>query len=195
MLPGVTGKLLVPPSALPSGARGIRGPLAAVATLGAVVCFAMGAIDDDPTWTGPALNAAGAGLLVGAILLWTSSRSIALVFGVVLALGATAGAIASEVARSNLAHEREKWLGASFGFTGTPGRVVSETEAEAVPDGTSRDALIARFGPATARGVQNVDGEPSLHCLAYRAENDRPIDSNLHAFCFRDGQLEAVRRW
>lgn len=189
------GELLVPPSARPPGERKQRGPLAALAALGAVTCFAFASSGDDPAWTGPAFNACGAGLLVGALLLWTAARATTLVLGVALALGGTAGAVASELARSDAQREREKWLGSAFEFTGAPGRVLSQAEAGGVPDGTSRDGLIARLGPPAARGLQHVDGEPSLRCLAYRAENARPIDAELHAFCFRDGRLEALRRW
>jgi hypothetical protein len=191
----VIGELLVPPSTRPPGARRQRGPLAALAALGAVMCFAFASVGDVPAWTGPAFNASGAGLLVGALLLWTAARVTTLVLGVALALGGTAGAVASELARSDAQREREKWLGAAFEFTGAPGRVLSQAEADAVPEGTSRDALIARLGPPPARGVQHIDGEPSLRCLAYRGENARPIDAELHAFCFRDGRLEALRRW
>ena len=86
-------------------------------------------------------------------------------------------------------------MGSSLGSPPTRDRVLCKKDDEAVPEGTSRDALIAQYGRPAARGVQHVDGEPSLRCLAYRAENERPTDSGLHAFCFRDGGLEAVRRW
>jgi hypothetical protein len=159
------------------------------------MCFAFASFGDDPAWTGPAFNACGAGLLVGALLLWTAARVTTLALGVALALGGTAGAVASELARSDAQREREKWLGSTWELTGAPGRVLSQAEAEGVPDGTTRDALIARLGPPAARGVQHVDGEPSLRCLAYRGEKARPISAELHAFCFRDGRLEALRRW
>jgi hypothetical protein len=192
---GVMRELLVPPAKQPPHERGLRGMLAAVATLGAVLCFAFGSVEQDPAWTGAAFNVAGAALLIGAIVLWTTARAAVLAAAVALLVGAAAGGVASERARSDAQRERDKWLGSSFGFTGTPGRVVSRAEAEDVPEGTSRAALIARLGQPAARGVQNVEDEPSLRCLAYRAERGRPFDASLHAFCFRDGRLEALRRW
>jgi hypothetical protein len=194
MLHGVTGDVLLPPAERPAGARGVRGLVAAIATLGGVIALALGSVADEPGWTDLVEIAAGLGLLGTALLLWTARRAAALGAAAVLIALSIGGVVVARDAQSDAAHERDKWLGASFQFD-AKGRRLSLAEAEAIPMGTTRSELIAELGPPAGRGVQRVAGEPDLPCLAYRGKTGRGLDAALNAFCFDDGRLVALRRW
>jgi hypothetical protein len=194
MLHGVTGDVLLPPAERPAGARGVRGLVAASATRGGVIALALGSVADEPGWTDLVEIAAGLGLLGTALLLWTARRAAALGAAAVLIALSIGGVVVARDAQSDAAHERDKWLGASFQFD-AKGRRLSLAEAEAIPMGTTRSELIAELGPPAGRGVQRVADEPDLRCLAYRGLRGHGLDAALYAFCFDDGRLVALRRW
>jgi hypothetical protein len=190
----VSSSILVPPSERFPGARGLRGWLAAISTLAALPVLAFGWVADEPAWTAFVLSAAGLALVGTALLFWTARRGAALGAAAVLTLLSIGAIVVAWDAQSDAAHERDKWLGAAFEFDDT-GRRLSVAEAEAVPMGTTRGELIAAHGPPAGRGVQRVAGEPDLRCLAYRDLTGQGLGTDLHAFCFDDGRLVALRRW
>lgn len=189
----MSSSILVPPSKRSPGARGLRGWLAAVSTIAAVFALAYGSVADEPAWTAFVLSAAGLALLGTALLLWIARRAAALA-AALLTLVSIGAVVVARDAQSDAAHERDKWLGAAFEFDDA-GRRLSVTEAEAVPMGITRGELIGRLGPPAGRGVRRVAGEPDLRCLAYRDLTGHGFGTDLHAFCFDDGRLVALRRW
>jgi hypothetical protein len=191
--------LLEPPAARPAGRRGIRGPVAAIAALAAVVPAMFFRAANDTSWARPVLVGAGILLIGGAVLLWTTRRAVVLGAAVVLALAGVAGTVvaigAENRAERRAQHELDRWGGADFSYPRARGAILTRAEAQAVPKGLTREQLTARLGEPSATGVQRFRGEPDLRCLAYRSTSKEPASQLLRAFCFRNGRYAELGQW
>src|SRR5688572_4741110 len=187
------------PADRPAGKRGARGFVAAVAALSSLVPMIFFSNAGDSAWARPGIAAGSLALIAGALLLWTARRRIVVTVAVVtVAAGATLGtlAIADERdAESRERREADRWAGAGFSEPRARGAILTKAEAEAVPEGLTRGALIARLGEPSARGVQRITDEPDLRCLGYRRTGEKAISQTLNAFCFRDGRYVELGEW
>jgi hypothetical protein len=191
--------LLRPPADRPAGRRGVRGPIAAIAAIAALVPLSYSRVADETALGGPALVAAAAALIAGALLLWTVRRPVAIAAAVVLVLAGATGAtiaIGAESRAENQARlEADRWRGSAFSFPRARGAVLTRAEAEAIPTGLTRERLTARLGTPSAKGVQHLTGEPDMRCVAYRSTRRKPVSQLLHAFCFRHGRYAELGEW
>lgn len=192
-------KLLRAPADRPAGRRGVRGPVAAVAALAAIVPLSFQRLADESSWAGPATLAAGLTLIAGALLLWTARRRVALAAAILLIVAGGLGAIvaigAEQRADSAAQREAERWAGSSHSWPRARGAILTKAEAEAVPKGLTRKRFLARFGTPSTRGVVHFRDEPDLHCLGYRRSNAKPLRQTLNAFCFRNGRYVELSKF
>jgi hypothetical protein len=189
-----TGRLMWAPADRVAGTRGPRAVPAGVVAIGALVALMLARGEGGPAWTRFAFVAAAAGLVVAAVLLWIARRPLALAIAVALIPLAVAGVVVASTARDRELHERDKWGGAVLRYEDR-GRILTDAQAEAVPEGITKDELTARLGVPAGSGVQRLFGERDMRCLAYRTGKPERAGQLLHAFCFRDGRYVALRRW
>jgi len=187
----VTG-LLQAPADRPAGKRGIRGLIAAVASVGALFSLSFTTNWDDPSWGKPALLAVGAALTAAAVLLWVARHPALLAAAAALLVAATGVWVVADSARRSEQREEDKWGGASFDYD-DKGPAITRAEAEAVPIGASKDEVKRILGPAAGSGIQRVNDGEDLRCRAYRAE-ERPA-WKLYALCFTGDRYTDLREW
>jgi hypothetical protein len=175
--------LLRAPADRPTGQRGIRAPLAAVAVIAALVTLTYGSRWDMPAWGRGVVLAAGAGLFAAAFLLWTARRPAALAGAAALVALAVPPWVAVESHRQQEQREAEKWGGMSFSYDDR-GPMITKAQAEAVPKGATKDEVKAILGPAAGSGIQRVHGGDDLRCRIYRSA-ERPNSAfDTYALCF-----------
>jgi len=181
--------LLQAPADRPAGKRGLRAPLAAVAVFAAVVTLAYGSRWDMPAWGRLVMLAAGAGLVASALLLWTARRPSAVAVAAALVAVAVPAWIVVEGYRQREQREAEKWGGTTFRYD-KRGPAITKDEAEAVPEGATKDEVKALLGPAAGSGIQRVHGEDDLRCRIYRS-----AEPSVHVFalCFSGDRYVALR--
>ena len=189
-----TGRLMWAPADRVAGTRGPRAVLAGVVATGALVALLFTRDEGGPEWTRFAFLAAAACLVAAAVLLWIARRPLTLALAVALIPLAVTGVVVASAARDRELHEREKWGGSVFRYEDR-GRIVTDAQAEAVPEGATKAELTAQLGVPAGSGVQRLFGERDMRCLAYRTGKPERTGQLLHAFCFRDGRYVALRRW
>lgn len=188
-------RLLWAPADRPAGARGIRGPIACVVILAAVVALGYLRGADDPGWSRVAYAGAAALLTSSAVILWISRNPVALALGTsAILLAGAVGAVAHD-AEARAEHEATKWVGTTFHYD-EKGRVLTREQAEAIPSGVTHTALRTRLGEPAGGGLERIHGERDMRCVAYRAKAPvRGPGTWLYAFCFRDGRYDVLREW
>lgn len=187
-------RILRSPAERPPGKRGLRGVAACVAAAGALVPLAFSSGTGDPGWVRPVFISVAVGMTLGATLLWVARRPVTLALGIGLLLLSVAGGVEADRAESHAQHEADKWTGASW-HAHEKGRLLTLAEARAVPEGVTKNQLKALLGPAAGSGVQQVEGEKDLRCIAYRSHRGQGLGRILHAFCFTDGRYTDLREW
>ena len=191
--------MLRPPSERPAGRRGVRGTIAALVAVAAVVPLPWLNVNAHTAWAEPAIVAGTLALFAAAMLLWTARRWVWIGIAaavVVMGIAVVVVAIAAESRADSRARQAEEgWAGASFSFPRARGAILTEADARAVPKGVTRERLIERLGEPSARGVQHFRDEPSLRCLAYRRTATNPVSQTLNAFCFRNGRYVELVEW
>jgi hypothetical protein len=189
-----TGRLMWAPADRAAGARGPRAVPAAIVAIGAFVALMFTQGEGGPAWVRFAFVAAALCLAASAVLLWIARRPLTLALAVTLIPLAVTVIVVASAARDRELEERDRWGGADFRFEDR-GRIVTDAQAEAVPEGATKAELTARLGVPAGSGVQRLTGERGMRCLAYRTGEGRGAGAALHAFCFRDGRYVALRRW
>jgi hypothetical protein len=185
--------LLQAPADRPAGKRGLRGTVAAVATIAALVTLVYGSRWDMPAWGRGLMLAAGAGLIGAALLLWTARRPAALALAAALTALAVPPWVIVESHRQQEQREAEKWGGMTFQYDDR-GPMITEAQAEAVPKGATKDEVKAILGPAAGSGVQHIRGDAKdLLCLIYRDAN-RPKSVPTFALCFTGNRYTHLLR-
>ena len=191
--------MLRPPSERPAGKRGVRGAIAVLVAIAGVLPLPYLNGPARTAWAEPAIVAAALTLFAAATLLWTARRPTWIAMAALAAAAGIAGATAAIAAESR-AESREfaahvRSAGADFSYPRARGAVLTKAEAVAVPEGLTRERMIARFGEPSARGVQHLRGEPDLRCLAYRRTHGKPLSQTLNASCFRNGRYVELAEW
>jgi hypothetical protein len=187
----VTG-LLQAPADRPAGKRGIRGAVAAVTTLAALLTLTYGSRWDMPAWGRVVMLAAGAGLVAAAFLFWMGRRRAGLVLAAGLVALAVPAWVVVEGSRRSEQREAEKWGGSSLTYD-DKAPVVSRAAIDAVPEGATKDEVKAILGPAAGSGIQHVDDGDDLRCRVYRA--DRRRFGKLWALCFTGDRYTDLLEW
>lgn len=186
--------LLEAPADRPAGQRGWRAALAYPVALAALPALAYSNVADGPGWASPALVLVAAALVSAAVLLWIARRRAGLVLAAALVATALAVGVAAGAAQRDAQHEREKWGGSVFHFD-EQGPAITRAEAEAVPEGSTKDEVRAILGRAAGSGVQRVNDGRDLRCVAYRAADHRGSLAGVYALCFSDGRYSDLRKW
>src|SRR5262245_53522092 len=184
-----------PPADRPAGRRGARGPIACVVAILGLVPFAFSQGPSELDWSELAYGAAGVAAVAAAVLIWVARQPSLLVAGVALAVLACGGFAVTQAERARANHERDRWAGASWRYD-AKSRPVTKRQVDDLPEHASRATVIAVLGRTRGRGIQWMNGEPNMRCLVYngtRVRDGRPRHG--YGTCFRDGRLEAVRRW
>jgi hypothetical protein len=186
-----------PPVDRAAGRRGVRALMVYVAVLAAVVVLSLSGFNPDPGWTDPAMKGAAAAMIVGAGLLWFARRPLGVAVGVALLAAGLATSVQAIEARRDSDESKEKWAGSVVTFSDR-GRTAPLTAAEManVPEHATRAEVTGLLGRPTGLGLQRVNGEPDLRCIAYPKDRFDPSrGGHLHAFCFSHGRLAAQRDW
>jgi|ERR687896_92317 hypothetical protein len=182
------------PADRPAGQRGWRAWAACAVAVAALPVLAMSTYADPPGWTGPVFLFAAFALTAAAVILWTARRRAFLGLAAVMVAAALAAGVVAESAHRREQREREKWGGSVFHFD-EQGPAITRAEAEAVPEGSTKDEVRAILGRAAGSGIQRVNDGKDLRCVAYRASDHRGPLVGLYAFCFSDGRYSDLRKW
>jgi hypothetical protein len=186
--------LLEPPADRPAGERGWRAPAAFVVAVAALPALAFSTYPEPPSWTGPVFLFAALALASAAVILWTARRGAALGLAVMLVAAAVAAGVVAEAAQRSHQHEEERLAGSIFKFD-EEGPAITKAQADAVPEGSTKDEVRALLGQAAGSGVQRVTDDRDMRCLAYNYAGDRGRSSRLFAFCFSNGRYSELVIW
>jgi hypothetical protein len=189
-----SARLLQAPANRAVGRRGWRAPAACVVAIAGLPALAFSTYSDPPGWTGAAFLFASVALISAAVLLWTAQQRAGLGIAAVLVAAAVAASLLAEAAQRREQREADRWGGSVFNFD-DQGPTITEAQAQAVPDGSTKDEVRSILGQAAGSGVQRVTDGRDMRCLAYRASDRRGPGARLYAFCFSGGRYSALRRW
>jgi hypothetical protein len=186
--------LLEAPADRPAGQRGWRAPLAYVVAVAALPTLGFSTYSDPPGWTGPVFLFAALALTSGAVMLWTARRRAALGLAAVLVAAAVAAGVVAEAAQRREQREQERLGGTSFKFD-DQGPAITKAQAEAVPEGSTKDEVRAILGQAAGSGIQRVTDDRDMRCVVYNDAGYRGRGFRLFAFCFANGRYSELLVW
>jgi hypothetical protein len=182
------------PADRPAGQRGWRAWAACAVAVAAIVVIAISKVSEGTGATHVAHLVAAATLISAAALVWTARRRHVLM----LAVGLTAAAIGAVVVagipnrhRGQLSNGRGE---ATYVYD-PGGSAVTRAEVEAVPKGSTEDAVTeilgSEAGTAEWRGRDGRD----MDCLLYRDRASRGPSAYRFAFCFAGDRYVSLQRW
>jgi hypothetical protein len=186
-----SGSLLQAPADRPAGQRGSRAWLACAAAVAALPPLGFATYGEPPGWTGPAFLFAALALTTAAVMLWIARRGAVLGLAAVLVASAVAAGVVAEAAQQR---EEERLAGSSFKFD-EKGPAITRAQAEAVPEGSTKDEVRAILGQAAGSGIQHVTDDPDMRCLAYNDAGYGGRFFRLFAFCFSGGRYTELVIW
>jgi hypothetical protein len=186
--------LLEAPADRPAGQRGWRAPLAYALAVAALLALAFSTHADPPGWTGPAFLFAALALTSAAVMLWTARRPGVVGLAAVLVAAAVAAGVVAEAAQRREQREEERLGGTSFKFD-DKGPAITRAQAEAVPEGSTKDEVRAILGQAAGSGIQRVTDDRDMRCLVYNDAGYRGRSFRLFAFCFANGRYSELLVW
>jgi hypothetical protein len=189
-----SANFLPAPADRPVGHRGWRALPAFVVTAAALPALAFSSTADDPGWTRTAFLFTAAALIAGGVLLWTARRRAGLGLAAALVVAALAAGVAAEAAQRRDQGEADRWGGTSFTFD-DEGPAITRAQAEAVPEGSTKDKVRAILGRAAGSGIQRVNDGTDMRCVVYRDANRLGRNWRLFAFCFSGGRYTDLREW
>jgi hypothetical protein len=184
-------RLLEAPADRPAGRRGWRGWLACAAAVAALPALGSSTYSDGPGWTGPVYLFAALALTWSAVILWTARRRAVLGLSAVMVAAAVAAGVVAESAQRREQREEERLGGATFKFD-EKGPAITKAQAEAVPEGSTKDEVRAILGQAAGSGIQQVTDGRDMRCLLYNDAGHRGRSLRLFAFCFSNGRSELL---
>jgi hypothetical protein len=186
--------LLEAPADRPAGQRGWRAPLAYAVAVGGVVAIPFSTHSDPPGWTGYAFLFVAVALTSSAVMLWTARRRAVLGLATVLVAAAVAAGVVAETAQRREQREQERLGGTSFKFD-DEGPAITRAQADAVPEGSTKDEVRAILGQAAGSGIQRVTDDRDMRCLLYNDARYRGRSFRLFAFCFSNGRYSELLIW
>ena len=186
--------LLDAPADRPAGERGWRAPAAFAVAVAALPALAFSTDPEPPSWTGPVFLFAALALTSAAVVLWTARRGAALGLAVMLVAAAVGAGVVAEAAQRSHQREAERLAGSSFKFD-DEGPAITRAQAEAVPEGSTKDEVRAILGQAAGSGIQRVTDDRDMRCLAYNDAGYRGRSFRLFAFCFSNGRYSEMVIW
>jgi hypothetical protein len=133
-------------------------------------------------------------LTSAAVILWTARRGVVLGLALILVVAAVAAWVAAEAAQRSHQREEERLGGSSFKFD-DEGPAITKAQADAVPEGSTKDEVRAILGQAAGSGIQRVTDDRDMRCLLYNDAGYRGRSFRLFAFCFVDGRYSELLIW
>jgi 4-amino-4-deoxy-L-arabinose transferase-like glycosyltransferase len=196
MLRVVAGtKLLQAPADRPPGQRGLRAPAAYVVAVAALFALGFSTYSEPPEWTRAPLLFAAAALIAGALLLWTARRRASVMAAAVLVAAAVMAGVVADAAQREAKREADRLGGSTFQFD-EHGPAITREQAEAVPEGSTKDEVRAFLGQAAGSGIQRVNDGRDMRCLVYRdAARTGWRNLRLFAFCFSGERYAEMLIW
>jgi hypothetical protein len=187
-------RLLEAPAERPAGQRGWRAPLSYALAVAGLLALPFSTYPDSPGWTRHAFLFAAVALTSAAVILWTARRRAVLGLAAVLVGAAVAAGMVAEAAQRREQHEQERLGGTTFKFD-DEGPAITKAQAEAVPEGSTKDEVRAILGQAAGSGIQRVTDDRDMRCLLYNDAGYRGRSFQLFAFCFADGRYSELLIW
>jgi hypothetical protein len=186
--------LLEAPADRPAGQRGWRAPLAYVVAVAALLPLGLSTYADPPGWTGLVFLFTALALTSAAVILWTARRRAVLGLAAVVVAAAVAAGAVAESAQRREQREEERLGGSSFKFD-EKGPAITKAQAEAVPEGSTKDEVRAILGQAAGSGIQRVTDDRDMRCVVYNDAGYRGRSFRLFAFCFSNGRYSELVIW
>jgi hypothetical protein len=189
-----SGRVLEAPADRPPGQRGWRAWMAYILAAAALPALGFSRHVDSPSWVGPLFLFAALALTSAAVILWTARRAAGLGLAAMLAAAAVGAWVVAEAAERSHQLEEQRLGGSTFKFD-EEGPAITKAQADAVPEGSTKDEVRAILGQAAGSGVQAVTDDRDMLCLVYNDAGYRGRSFRLFAFCFVDGRYGELLIW